>query len=111
MRPELSTSRRGRRLAPRAWAVTVVAATAIAASMVLVAVLDHRHKNAVMYRLEVDEWYCSHTHTRCFSGRHSWDVERRWNTRESAYVGVIAAMGGLAMVTVFLRIRRGRGDV
>jgi hypothetical protein len=95
VRPFFSTSRRGARRARRAW-VTVALAAAIAASMAIVGVLDHRHKSAVMNRLEVDEWYCTHEGTHCASAHHSWDVERRWNKREAAYIAVIAAMAAVA---------------
>ena len=95
MSPTFSTSRRAARRAQRAW-ITVALALVIAASMVGVGVLDHRHKAAVMNRLEVDEWYCMHDNTHCFAGNHSWDVERRWNKRETAYIAVIAAMAAVA---------------
>jgi hypothetical protein len=96
MSPALSTSRRGVRRARRA-RITVALAVVVAASMVLVGVLDHRHKATVMNRLEVDEWYCMHDNTHCFPGNHSWDVERRWNKRETAYIAVIAAMAAVAV--------------
>jgi len=107
MRPVLSTSRRGARLAKRAW-VTVALAAAIAVSTTIVGVVDHQHKAAVMNGLEVDEWYCTHEGTRCSSARHSWDVERRWNKREAAYIGVIAAMAVVAAggTVAGLRVRR-----
>ena len=68
---------------------------------------DHRHKTAVMLRLELGEWYCVHEGTRCGEGS-SERIERRWNERELGYKtsSVVLACGAAVLLVGTLRRRR-----
>jgi hypothetical protein len=68
---------------------------------------DHRHKTAVMLRLELSEWYCTHEGTRCGEGG-SKRIERRWNERELGYEtsAVVLACGAVVLLDAARRRRR-----
>jgi hypothetical protein len=89
---------------PRVILVLFLLAIAV---VVVAAQADHRHKQAVMNRLELSQWYCTHGGTRCGKGDPD-RVERRWNQREMGYKAsvVVLACGAAALLAVSLRRRR-----
>jgi hypothetical protein len=80
----------------------------VAALVGVAAVLDHRHKQARMSRVEVAEWYCLNTGTQC-GGASSRGIEHSWQIRQYAYEGAVALLVGLAILSVGYRLgSRGR---
>src|SRR3954447_13159733 len=83
-------------------AIVLVAAAILVG---VVAVIDHRNKQARMNRAELAEWYCGHGGTRC-GGPSSERIEAHWNERQWAYEIAVVALGAGAVARVGLRARR-----
>jgi hypothetical protein len=74
-----------------------LACLALAGTVGVVAIADHRLKAARLNRLEIAEWYCAHHGTRC-GGPSSARLESRWQARQVGYEIVVAGLGALAIV-------------
>jgi hypothetical protein len=74
-------------------------AAAIAAAVAAVAVADHRAKGNRMNVAEVHEWMCKHHGEQC-GHTASADIESAWNTRERFYKGGVAALAGVAAISL-----------
>ena len=93
----------------RGWPVRLVVASVIAMIAIsLIAVLDHRHKNAVLYRLNDAPWYCANKHLRCDEAREAASTERRWNAREAGYKSSLAVIGTVSALLVGAALYRNR---
>jgi hypothetical protein len=93
--------------ARRRWLHVVLAAALVISAISIAAVLDHRHKMAVRRSLAGAGWYCTHYGQRCEEAQRSTSVEDRWNTREAIYMGSIAMLGGVIVVTGAARLIAG----
>jgi hypothetical protein len=88
--------------AARLGTLRVALACALLALVVaVVAVADHRHKNAVTSRYDVNGWYCEYRGERCNLPQPG-PIEDRWNQREVAYKGVFGlSLAGAAAAAAF----------
>jgi hypothetical protein len=71
----------------------------------VVAIVDHRNKQARIDRAEVGEWYCKHDGTHC-GGPSSERMEARWNTRQWGYEIAVTALGAFALGRFVYRLAR-----
>ena len=78
----------------------------LVAAILVVGLVDHRHKAHAMRNASVAHWMCVHRGRLC-GGERQHTIERRWNERERAYAGaigfIVLANLGLALAA---RIRR-----
>ena len=72
-------------------------ALAAAGIIGLVAIADHRNKQARINRAEVSEWFCKHRGQRC-GGPSSRRIEDHWNERQLGYEAIVAVLAGFAVV-------------
>lgn len=69
---------------------------ALAATIGLAAIADHRNKQDRINRAYVGEWYCAHQHVRC-GGPSTNSIEAHWNQRQWMYQIVVVSLGGAAV--------------
>ena len=92
--------------------IFVVALFILAGGVALVAVADHRHKNARMGPADVASWYCQNHRQRCQEPQAA-DIEEAWQHRELVYrVSFWAALslGGLTVLGLRLRLHPSTRD-
>jgi len=63
-------------------------------------VLDHRHKDAVVRRLNRAPWYCAHDHVRCGEAKRDTSLERGWDEREVGYESALVLIGAATLSLV-----------
>lgn len=78
---------------------------ALAATVGLVAIADHRNKQDRMNRAEHAEWDCAHKQVRC-GGPSSNSIEVHWNQRQWMYQIVVVGLGGAAVALLAFRSLR-----
>jgi hypothetical protein len=78
-------------------AVMLVAMLAIGGA----AVLDHRHKTAVINRANVASWFCEHRGQRCAEQKPG-PVEDGWRARERVYKVAFSTTAGLTVLLVLV---------
>jgi hypothetical protein len=85
----------------------LISVVCLAAALLIgiVAIVDHRNKQARINRADVGEWYCRHDGTRC-GGPSSERIEAHWNERQWGYEIAVSALGGFAIVRLVYRLAR-----
>ncbi len=75
---------------------------ALAATIGLAAIADHRNKQDRMNRAELAEWYCAHQQVQC-GGPSPSRIEAHWNQRQWMYQIVVVGLGGTAVALLAFR--------
>ena len=88
----------------RWWLRLALVALVAIATISIVAVVDHNHKNALRRPLYGAGWFCSHRGLRCAEALRADAIEARWETRETIYKGSVAVLAGAIVALAVLRL-------
>ena len=83
-----------------------LAAVLAALLVVLVAVLDHRHKRSVEFAAQEDAWFCAHGRPEACTDFDEAAYEERWEQRELGYRVTFFTVGAGAAGLGVLWLRR-----
>jgi hypothetical protein len=97
------TSRLIRRRAT--WLTLAFIASIVAATVVAIAVVDHRHKDSRVPTASLDEWYCRHRSTLC-EREGVTALESSWSRRERIYKVAVMVSALTALTSLAVARRR-----